>query len=255
MKIVSWKLALIVMSLSVLVVVGAVVAEPPVPPKLSQVMPADDLVQQVDQFVDSTRASLVDEATYNDKARAITKEAHTLAVVAQMLALHDQEHRLKSAAPALVVAAQRLAKAKDYAAAKQAFEAVEDAADGEPTQGGPEVKWEKVAGLGQLMKQVTIINGRLKRNLRRFDERKNDNLRDAAVLAAIGQAINYDTHEVKDPSQVDKWYQLCGEMRDAAGDLNSKVRTGDKAGAEAALVNLGKTCESCHLSFQVKATP
>lgn len=235
--------------------VGGAVADPPAPPKLSQVMPADDLVQQVDQFITSTRASLVDEATYADKARSITKEAHTLAAVALMLAQHDQDHRLKSAAPALLVAAQRLAKAKDYAAAKQAFEAVEDAADGEPTEAGPAVKWEKVAGLGQMMKQVTIINGRLKRNLRRFEERKADNARDAAVLAAIAQATYYDTHEVKDPSQVDKWYQLCGEMRDAAGDLNSKVRASDKSGAEAALVNLGKTCESCHLSFQVKAAP
>ena len=105
------------------------------------------------------------------------------------------------------------------------------------------------------MKQVTFVNNRLRRNMRRFDDRKDDNARDAALLAAIAQACNYDTHEVKDPAEIDKWYQLCGEMRDAAGDLNAQIHAGDKAAAETALANLGKSCEVCHQTFRVQNAP
>jgi cytochrome c556 len=54
---------------------------------------------------------------------------------------------------------------------------------------------------------------------------------------------------------MDKWYQLCGEMRDAAGTLNAQIHAGDKAAAETALANLGKSCESCHETFRVRTAP
>jgi hypothetical protein len=235
--------------------VGVVVADPPAPPSLSKVMPADDLLKQVDMCVTSCREGLVDAQTYTDKSRQVTRDAHTLAAISLMLAKYDGDHRLKSAAPALLAAAQQLAKAKDYDSAKQAFAVVETVASGKTHAATADVAWGKVAGLGQLMKQVTFVNNRLKRNLRRFDERKEDNARDAAVLAAIAQAANYDTHEVKDPADLDKWYQLCGEMRDAAGDLNAQIRAGDKAAAETALANLGKSCETCHETFRVRTAP
>ncbi len=166
-------------------------------------------------------SALADAQSYTDKSRQVKRDAHTLSALALTLAKHDQDHRLKASAPTLLAAAQQLAGAKDYDAAKKAFANVESATAGKSTDAAAPAEWRKVAGLGQLMKQVTFINNRLKRNLRRFDERKDDNVRDAATLAAIAQACNYDTHEVKDPADLDKWYQLCGEMRDAAGALNA----------------------------------
>jgi hypothetical protein len=250
------RLVLLVLCAPLAVLVGVVLAgDPPAPPPLSKVMPAADLIAQVDLCLTGCREALVDAQSYTDKSRQVTRDAHTVAALALVLAKHDQDHRLKASAPDLLAASRQLAKAKDYEAAKTAFVAVESAAQGKSTGAAAAPQWEKVAGLGQLMKQVTFVNNRLKRNMRRFDERKDDNARDAAVLAAIAQAANYDTHEVKDPADIDKWYQLCGEMRDAAGDVNAQIHAGDKAKAEAALANLGKSCETCHETFRVRTSP
>ena len=242
------------LTLPLVLLVGVVAGDPAEPPALSKVVPPDDLLKQVDLYVASFREGLADSQTYADKSRQITRDAHCLAALALVLAKHDQDHRLRAASPALLAAAQQLAKAKDFDAAKKAFGAVGDAADGKVGPAG-DVKWERVASLGQLMKQVTFVNNRLKRNMRRFDERKEDNLRDAAVLAVIAQVSVYDTHEVKDPADLDKWYQWCDAMRDAAADVNARIRAGDKPAAEAALANLGKSCESCHETFRVRAAP
>ncbi|HVU89800.1 MAG TPA: cytochrome c [Pirellulales bacterium] len=256
MRLSAARLLLLVCCAPLAVLVGVVLADAPAPPPaLSKLMPADDLIAEIDQCVTSCRDGIMDAQSYADKSRQVKRDAHTIAALALTLAKHDQDHRLKSSAPALLAAAQQLAAAADYDAAKKSFANVESAAAGKSPGAARAAEWGKVAGLGQLMKQVTFVNNRLKRNMRRFEERKNDNARDAATLAAIAQACNYDTHEVKEASDLDKWYQLCGEMRDAAGSLNAQIHAGDKAGAETALGNLGKSCETCHETFRVRTAP
>ncbi|MBI2825110.1 MAG: cytochrome c [Planctomycetia bacterium] len=234
-----------------MVVAMAWAGDPPAAPPLSKVAPAADLIKQVDLYVAGFRDGLVDEATYADKSRQIAKDAHTLAVVGLVLAMHDENHPMKEAALPLSRAARQLADAKDYPSAKKAFEELTKAGGGSAQT----PKWEKVASLGQLMKQVTFVNNRLRRNMRRFEERADDNARDAAILAVIAQAVTFDTHEVKDPAQVDKWYELCGQMRDAAGELNAQIHAKDKTAAEAALGKMGKSCDACHATFRVVTTP
>ncbi|HEV3006505.1 MAG TPA: hypothetical protein VGX78_18695 [Pirellulales bacterium] len=225
-------------------------SDPPPPPAVSQFAPADDLVAQVKLTIAGFGALVASEEAYQADSPKLKRDAHTLAVLALVLGLHDSEHSLKAAAPALVAAAQGLAAANDYDTAKKAVEAVRKAAAGEgaPTTG--ELKWEKVAGLGQLMKQVTATNVRLKRNLKRFDDKQAENARDAAVLAVIAQMAVLDTHEVKRAEDLDQWYQFCGQMRDAAGELNAKIKSADKEGAGAAMLSLGQSCDACHAVFR-----
>lgn len=229
-------------------------ADPPAPPKLSTVAPAADLVAQSKLYVEGFAKGLASEQDYKDSADKIKRDANTLTVLALALGNHDTDNDLKSAAPGIMQAAQELAKTKDYAAAQSGFEKVRLAMDGKGEQaadaGAP--KWARVASMGQLMKQVTFVNNRLKRSMRRFGNQNEEQARDAAVLAAIAQAVVYDTHEVKNPGDLDRWYQLCGQMRDAAGELNAKVSTADKAGAEAALLKLAQSCDDCHKVFRVE---
>jgi cytochrome c556 len=146
-------------------------------------------------------------------------------------------------------AAQQLAKAKDYAAAKLAQTAIDDALAGKgPSQPAP--AWGKVAAQGQVMKEASDINTRLRNSLRRFDLRRLDqNARAAATLAAVAQATMYDTHEVSNPAQLPNWYEFCTEFRSATGELLAKIRARDKAGSNAALDRVTKSCEACHKVF------
>jgi hypothetical protein len=151
-----------------------------------------------------------------------------------------------------VSAAQALAKASDYASAQAGLAGVKGAIEGK-SKHGPELAWnKKVASLGQLMKQVTSTDARLRRNLRRFDRLAADNAQCAALLAVIAQAAIADTHEVKDSADLPKWYQWCGDMRDAAAGVNRAIKAKDPAAADVAAKRLMQACDDCHSVFQTE---
>lgn len=241
-------LVLVLAVMAVAIVGDSVAGDPPAPPKLSTIVAPGDVVAQVKTYVESLGAATADEKTFVEKSREVTRDANTMIVLALFLAKHDADHELKSAAPSVVPAAQKLAKAKDYATARAAYDQLKAAAAGSSSD-KPDLKWEKVASLGQLMKQVTFVNTRLRRNIRRFDDKAEGNARDAAILAVIAQAATFDTHEVKNPADLDKWYEYCAEMRDAAGDLNAKIKAKQEDAATKAIARLTKSCETCHAVF------
>jgi hypothetical protein len=227
----------------------AIAGDPPSPPALSKVMPADDLIAQVEVFHKSLHEMSADEPTWQDNSHKVTRDAQTLAAVALMLGLYDSDHALKTAAPALVDAAQALGEAKDYATAQKALLAVDAALKDNPAAAQP-LRPRPVGSMGQLMKQAGFANSRIQRGLRRITDRTDEKARDAAVLAALGQATMYDTYGLKRDDQLDRWYQLCGQMRDRAGQLNAAIRAADKVGAEQALKELEKSCSACHTAFR-----
>lgn len=227
----------------------------PASPPASQFAPANDLTAQVDYYVKRVGETLKSKDQFDDTAKAkIKKDGNTLVVLAMALALHDQDNRVKPRAGDLVQAGKALAKATDFDAASTAFENIKAAATGAGTATTPAPKqWEKVASLGQIMKQATAVNAALKRGVgtpARLEKLKDESAGNAALMAVIAEASMYDTHEVKNPADLGKWYQYCAEMRDAAGQVNADVRAGDHAKTTAAMSRLANSCETCHKVFR-----
>jgi len=228
-------------------------ADPPAPPAASNYAPVDDLAAQVEESIKELDGALETPDDFEVKATRVLREANTLAAIGLVIALHDADHPLKSKAAALIPAAQKLAKAKDHAAATAALVEVKAAlADGANSADPP--AWGKVAGLGALMKQVTLVNGRLRRSVtgRRFAMQQEENARFSALLAAIAQVAQYDTHEVKDPAQESEWFEYCVAMRDSAGAINAAVKAGDQDQAKLAMAKLEQSCSGCHKAFRVE---
>jgi hypothetical protein len=227
---------------------------PPAPPA-SQFAPADDALAQVDYYIKRVGDTLTNKEQFDDTAKSkIKKDGNTIAILGMVLGLHDQDNRIKPRAGDLVQAGQALAKATNFDAASAAFEDIKKAASGEGTASNPApTQWGKVASLGQIMKQVTAINAALKRGVttpKRLEQLKAESSGHAAMMAAIAQASMYDTHEVKNPADLDKWYEYCAEMRDAAGQVNAAVRAGDHPKTTAAMSRLAHSCEACHKVFR-----
>ncbi len=148
------------------------------------------------------------EEEYKDAETTIAKDANTLVLLALAAGLHDEPNDCKAAAPALMKAGQELAKAKTYAAAKAGVAAVKKAAESK-TGDAAALKWTKVADLAELMKQVPLVNNRLKRNLRgdRFTSKAKENAGDVAAIAVIAQGSIADTSAVKNPGDEEKWFK------------------------------------------------
>lgn len=237
----------------VMMMAGWLTAASPTLPKVSEFAPVEDILSQIDYYLDRLEAALSDEAEYSaGKKKRVVKDSNTLVVLLLATGLHDQESKLQAAAPGLLPLAQKLAaSADDYAQAKGVFGELRSAAEQSLTGGEP-LKWEKVASLGQLMKQVPTINNRLKRSLResKFEKDAEKSAGYSAVLAVIAQAAMADTHEVKNPDDTQKWYDFCTTMRNAAGEINSAVRTKDFDAATAAMERLKNNCDDCHAVFR-----
>jgi len=240
--------------LGLFAVVGWLTADAPAPPQASSYAPAADLIAQVTYYIGRLDEALAKKEDYAGANESRTKkDAHTLTALAQVLSLHDQDHQLKASAPALFAASRTLAKSSaNYDEAVKALAAVKAAAAGSAAAAEP-VKWEKVASMGQLMKQVELMNTVLKRGVndpRRFKRSAKESAEQAAAMAAIAQVVLFDTHEVKDPAKLPEWYALCGQWRDAAGEVRAAAAAGDQMKASAGLEKMMQSCEKCHEVFR-----
>ena len=228
----------------------------PMPPatKVSTFAPAKDLATQADQYIKSLTKCVATEDEYKDDQEKIAKESNTLIIIALALGLHDQESKYKAQAGRLMKAAQAVAATKDYASAKKTIAALQEAAAAE-TKPDVDLKWEKVASLPELMKQVPLINNKLKRYIKsaKFKQKAKDTAGYTAVIAAIAQGSMANSSETKKPQEVEKWYALAAAMRDDAAAVNKAIHKGDEPAAAKAMKKLQQGCEDCHAVFHPEA--
>jgi len=246
--------ALVAVVSVVAVMAWALAAEPPAAPKVSTFAPAKDVVSQIDAYMERLQESVASEEEFKEAEAKLAKDANTMILLALAAGLHDEDNKYKAAAPAIFKAAQELAQAKGFAAAQAGVAKVKKSLDS--SEGNPaDLKWVKAASLEELMKQVPLVNSRLKRNLRgaNFKKKATSNAGDAATLAVIAQGSMADTSEAKNPEEIQKWYDFCVQMRDAAAGLNKAIRAGDQAAAEKAMGALNQSCDDCHAVFHKEA--
>jgi hypothetical protein len=234
--------------------VRALAVDPPAAPKVSTFAPVKDVATQIGVYLARLEEAVATEEAYKDAETTIAKDANTLVLLALAAGLHDEPSAYKAAAPALMKAAQELAKAKTFAAAKAGVSAVKKAS--ESTSGDSStLKWVRAADLPELMKQVPLVNNRLKRNLRgdRFKSKAKENAGDTATIAVIAQGSIADVSEVKKPGDEEQWFKFCIAMRDAAAALNKALHDGDAAAGEKAAGALNQSCDDCHTVFHPAA--
>ncbi len=223
--------------------------EPPAPEKISTYAPAKDLIAQLDLSMQALAEILSDEETFESKSKSFAKNSVTVVVIAQHLALHDESHDWKAAAPALFHAASRLVEAEDYAAAQEAFAALQAIAPGENSDAETPT-WDPVVEMEPLMEQVGYLNSKLRRGVRRLKRNQDDMTRQSAVLAALAQAVTPDLSFAADEEDAEKWIALCAEMRDACSTLHAAATAGDEDAAKSAVKALDQSCKDCHDIFR-----
>jgi hypothetical protein len=217
--------------------------------------PAADLANQLHSIVARLDGLLAKPDEFDDARKSrIAKEAGVAAVVSLGLGLTDEDHPLKKSASLALAATRALATAEDHPSAKQALERLKKAADGQsaPTTAAGPLRWEPVAPLWLLMKEVPVVNSSLKRSVQgeRFKSQMKTSTAAAATLAAIAQEAATDHDAVKNPADVPKWEQLCAEMRDTAGRVNQAIHAGDAVRTEQAMAQLAQSCDHCHRAFR-----
>ncbi len=236
-------------------VLSAVAADAP---KVSTFAPAKDLEQQADKYLKAMKDTVASEQDYKDAEGKIGRDSNTLVVIVLALGLHDEDNKYKAAAPAIMKAAQDVAATKDYAGAKKAVEALDEVVAKNAKADG-ELKWAPVAALPELMKQVPMINTKLKLTMKgkNFTKKAKDSQGHTAVIATIAQATIADTSMTKNAEQVKQWQKFSNAARDDAAAVNAAIHKADQKAADAAMTKLNQSCEDCHAVFKpdVAANP
>lgn len=221
--------------------------------KISAYAPAEDLVGQVDYYIKRLEASLADPNDFDlAKQSRVWKDANTLAVLALVLANHDQQHPLKGSMGAMLAAAKTLATAEDDAEKATAALAAIKAARAAKGETAGDVKWEKVASVPALMKQVPLIHAGLRRAVQpnRLARLADESAGQAATLAAIAQVAMLDRQYGATEQEAAQWSAFCAEMRDASGEVNSAIHALDQARVGTGTKRLLESCDACHAKFR-----
>ncbi len=219
--------------------------------KLSQFAPAPDLGFELKALVAQIHKALADPADYEDAAQGrVAKDANTIAVLAMVLAHHDQPNPYQKSAALVVQRALELADASgNYAAAHAAMEKLDQALAA--SSGGP-VAWKAIGNSEQLMLQVPRLNTSLRRaiNGRRFARSRDKAAALSATLAALAQVSMMDHSYCSTAADRTKWEAYCAAMRDAAAKCNQAVHANDPVAAKKMLNQMMQSCDDCHEAFR-----
>ena len=111
--------------------------------------------------------------------------------------------------------------------------------------------WNQVCDRSPLMQHLeAIFEPRLKQNLSSpaaFKQNMDDIVRDAEVIAVIGQVIAQDGMEDADASE---YKDFCKKMIKASQDITTAVKLKNFDAASAAASAIGKSCTECHEGYR-----
>jgi cytochrome c556 len=226
------------------------------PVKIATVAPIGDLTAEAEVKIKSLEDALATDKSWAEgKRTAIPTDAGVLAVLAQATVESDETAAWKAAAADVRDGAIAIATAKTYDDAKKGLATVKSAHGGTAGGAKPDHEWNKLCGLGGVMKEVQRRSTKLTRatKLKAPDEEKTaEASRDASVLAVLALAMHDDTHEVKKKDEVPEWQKIAKEFQAEMTAASAAFKKKDLAAATDAVNKGKKACGTCHDKFRPK---
>lgn len=224
------------------------------PQKIVEIASVDDLVAEI-----NAKVELLGQQTASAEAFAMTVEkkevnqaAGVVACIAQAIVEHPDKAKAKFHAADLRDAAVALRAAKTFEDATKKFAAVKEAHAGKSAgTAKPEAEWNKLTGLGRMMEEVNSRSSTIRRGLKRL-QKPDETARDCTTLAILALAMEVDTHEVKDPTQLPLWKELAVKYRTEMTAMAKAVRAKDTAKATEHFTAANDACNKCHEKIRDK---
>lgn len=221
--------------------------------KLSTVAPVADLVAEAEAKIKELDDLVGDGDKYTKaKKKGIPQAAGTLAALAQAIAEHDEDSKLKASAADVRDAAIALAKAGSQDDAKKSLAAAKEAAGGKAGGAKVEHAWDKLIDMDSLMSEVSARNGKLRKAFRKVPDDREPIARDASVLAVLSLAIEADTHDVKDKADIEKWKKYSKDLQVSMTKISAALKAKDDAAGKDLFLKSAASCNACHTEIRDK---
>lgn len=193
--------------------------------------------------------------------KAARRDFSMLAMLFAIIGDYDGDVRFKKSAPAArdvfarTAANAKVGTSQVFNEAKIRKQELGDLLNGSDPFGGKEAEkkptWTQVCDRSPLMQHLeAIFEPRLKQNLSdkgRFTNNAEEVVRDAEVIAAIGQVMMAEGMEDAD---ADDYKQFCAKLVKAGKDITEAVKLKNFDAASAAAAAIGKSCTECHEAYR-----
>jgi hypothetical protein len=229
------------------------------PAKIASVAPIANIVAEAEAKIKSLEEALASDKAYlESKATTIPTEAGVLAVLAQAVVESEEKAAWQATAADVRDAAKAVRAGKSYDECKKGLAAIKEAHGGKAAGAKPEAEWNKLTGLGSLMKEVNKRNGKLRRAARMktlTPEQADEFSRDASVLAVLALAAHEDTHEVKSGKAEDiaEWKKFSKEFQGQMTAASAAFKKQDATAAGEAWKKGNTSCNDCHAKYRPNA--
>lgn len=224
------------------------------PQKVAEIATVEDLVAEIAAKVEllGQQVASADAFAKTLEKKEVNQAAGVVACMAQAIVEHPDKAKAKFHAADLRDAAVLLRAAKTFDDATKLYAAVKDAHAGKSAgTAKPEAEWNKLTGLGRMMEEVNGRSATIRRGLRRL-AKPEETARDCSTLAILALAMEVDTHEVKDPTQLPLWKELSVKYRAEMIAMSKAVRAKDTAKATEHFTAANEACNKCHEKIRDK---
>lgn len=220
------------------------------PRKIPDLATVEELEAEITARLAELEPLLSDETAFAESKKQREQAASMLTVVAQALAEHSGDSKLKATAADLREGARQIAKAESLSSAVEGLTAAKSALSGESSgKANVEADWGKLARQRPLMEDIEAKMQQLQRALRRpKDPAKESLLATTVAIASLTTIV--DTHEVKDPAQLPEWDKLAKRQVDELLAVSQAIKQKDAMTAQAQFKAARATCIDCHRQFK-----
>ena len=189
-----------------------------------------------------------DDNLTRDKIKA---KAGAIAVLAQAGLDHPDSNQEKMSAAYVREAAQKIAEAEDYDAAKTAFEEVKAAVGGKPLMNEVSRKedWYELVSMENLMEELNYLQGDLKRTVRRSRDPEGDAL-DATTAALLSLTLQANLDYAFDEEEEQEWTKYAQQMQAEYQAIAEAILAKDTDAAREHHKLAAESCTACHDKFR-----
>jgi hypothetical protein len=209
-----------------------------------------DLVGAIEAKVSEIESDLVSVETYQAARNKLRLATVQLAVLAEAVAEHDDESKLKTSGASIRAAALQMGTASSFDQSRTGLDALHTALDGKvPTTVTSDYDWADLARTRLLMESLRERTEQVRKAIRRSKDPVVES-RHAATMAVLAVAVSAHADDFQKESDRMAWRTWSLECQEELTRTAQALREKDAAAVLSHFTAAQLACDKCHDQFK-----
>lgn len=221
------------------------------PAKMSDVVSVADLETEITSKIAEIESTLAAPEQFQELTGSRRSASLQLTLLAQALARHDGESKLKASAPGIRDTAMSITTSASFDDATQKLAQLKTPrANTEPAkETSSDEEWAMIVRNRALMDLLREKSDQVRKSLRRIKDPEAES-RNASTMAVIGIAVGAHAHSRKTPSEQMMWTDWSHNFQKHMTRTARAIRERDSAAVLEHFTAAQAACDLCHEQFK-----